>query len=627
MAQNESRYDVLKNLIYPKAYFEGVSDGTIIKDWSPNNLRRIFIFENRVYVQWYVRGNKLEGINPFLNYNGIILRSGALRYKEFASANVATENDVNYELPSLLDIVFKKGKDGYKLANIEEVIFVNESQNKYLMHDGRNYNAYSISEYKRYIGITYLEVSSEQEFMKALVENDEKPVCRWGRAKLVFPNKGTDGKCIIQDRKLFNSTFYTHAPGESKSSSGVTYELDTAVRKKLVKIRDEYLAFLGEAEEENERETIDKQIYIKTLNECRKTIVNTNSKLNYGQYISKIIDIMHNDGAYISEGNKVVDSFLTRYFQKTAGKLFENTGTKKYVTAAMFKILGPDADSTLSFYNNLYEIHEKLGVEISIKRDELKNNIRQIQLYIDALILFKTLLKHKAFSEEIGIYNELSDILLSFLNFVNSSDLYNKLGINKEEVINFRGKIKRVGLANSNGLFTYEANGKVEFEFIYKFYKHLKDIKTVRESRYKNMYDEVIHNNKGKFDSMKIMNIMKSKMNVDHKDDLDIEQQEIFDALCVYATYYILLVKYVKRDALKWVNIAMIKSQGIQLRHYLVISQVAQEYIGDDDVSEIINAFSERINVEDDNNDKFSNKGEIHDMYEEIKKLGGILNG
>ena len=101
MAQNESRYDVLKNLIYPKAYFEGVSDGTIIKDWSPNNLRRIFIFENRVYVQWYVRGNKLEGINPFLNYNGIILRSGALRYKEFASANVATENDMNYNLKGM----------------------------------------------------------------------------------------------------------------------------------------------------------------------------------------------------------------------------------------------------------------------------------------------------------------------------------------------------------------------------------------------------------------------------------------------------------------------------------------------------------------------------------------------
>ena len=141
------------------------------------------------------------------------------------------------------------------------------------------------------------------------------------------------------------------------------------------------------------------------------------------------------------------------------------------------------------------------------------------------------------------------------------------------------------------------------------------------------MYDAVIHNNKGKFDSIRIMNIMKSKMNVDHKDDLDIEQQEIFEALCLYATYYILLVKYVKRDALKWVNIANIKSQGIQLKHYLVISQVAQEYIGDDDVSEIINAFSERINVEEDNNDKFSNKGEIHNMYEEIKNIGGIING
>ena len=66
MAQNESRYAVLRDLIYPKSYFEGVSDGTMIKGWSPNNLRRIFLFTNRVYVQWYVNCNKLEGKNPFL---------------------------------------------------------------------------------------------------------------------------------------------------------------------------------------------------------------------------------------------------------------------------------------------------------------------------------------------------------------------------------------------------------------------------------------------------------------------------------------------------------------------------------------------------------------------------------
>ena len=458
MAQNESRYDVLKNLIYPKAYFEGVSDGTIIKDWSPNNLRRIFIFENRVYVQWYVRGNKLEGINPFLNYNGIILRGGALRYKEFASANVATENDINYELPSLLDIVFKKGKDGYKLANIEEVIFVNESQNKYLMHDGRNYNAYSISEYKRYIGITYLEVSGEQEFMKALVENDEKPVYKWGNAKLMYPNIGTDGKCIIQDRKLFNSTFYTHAPGDSNSTSGVTYELDTAVRKKLVKIRDEYLAFLGEAEEENEKETIDKQLYIKALNECRKAAVNTNSKLNYGQYMSKIVEILNNN-AYITGGNKIVGDFVNVYFKKTEEKLFGEHN--KYVTESMFKILGADAQSTSTFYNNILEISVKTGVSLSNKRDELKNNIRLIQLYIEAMIVLKALVKHKAFGVEFETYAELNNIIISFLHYLDSNNLYDKLGLNKENVLSGRNKIKTIEIADAKGLFKYNTGEQI----------------------------------------------------------------------------------------------------------------------------------------------------------------------
>ena len=183
MAQNESRYTVLRDLIYPKSYFDGVSGGDVIEGWSPNNLRRIFIFTNRVYVQWYVNCNKFEGKNPFLNYNGAVLKSGAIRYKDFGGANDAAANDLNYTLPAILDIVFKSGRnDGYKLANIEEVIFVN---NKFERHDGRNYRTYKVDEFIRYIGVTELNINeNENEFLQLLVKNDDKPVCEWGNAKL-----------------------------------------------------------------------------------------------------------------------------------------------------------------------------------------------------------------------------------------------------------------------------------------------------------------------------------------------------------------------------------------------------------------------------------------------------------
>lgn len=629
MAQNESRYAVLRDLIYPKEYFGGVSNSTTIKGWSPNNLRRIFISKVRVYVQWYMVGDnkKLGGINPFLsNYTGQVINSGALRYKDFASANVAVENDVNYELKPLLDLVFKTGDDGYKLANIEEIIFINESQNEYLSHDGMNYNAYDLKKYTRYIGITSLEVSSEKEFLSLIVENDNKPVCEWKNANLKYPFIRDNNKCLIDDKLTFYSGINTHAPGENKvDSSGVTYEIDVAIRKKLEKLRDDYAELLDKEKNENERETIDKQIYIKKLNICRKMLVSTKVNVNYGQYFSKIMDIVNKDSAYIVGDNKLVDSFLRVYFQKTVGDMFEEHRNKKYVTDTIFRILDKDAESTASFYNNIYEISNKMGVELTTNSDKLTENIKILQLYIDAMILLKTMIKHKAFDVKFGVYGELHSILLSFLSFINNKNLSEKIGVSKDILLNSKNNIGDIALTDYNGLFKYESkNGAA---FIYGFYRYLKNIQTKQVSRYKDIFDEVLDNNKEKVDSIKIRDIMRKKMNVDHIDDLDIEQQEIFEALCLYATYYILLVKYVKRDALKWVNIANIKSQGIQLKHYLVISQVAQEYIGDDDVSEIINAFSERINVEEDNNDKFSNKGEIHNMYEEIKNIGGIING
>ena len=179
MAQNSSRYEVLKKLIYPNKYFEGVTAGTTIKGWSPNNVRRIFIFDNYVFVQWYVGGLNVElpGINPFTKMKSTSTASAniVIRYAEFKSANEAVLNDTNYELPAMLDLVFKSGqKDGYKLANIEDIVLVdfNGNYENFSLHDARNYNTYKLQEYKRYFGVSELDVGSMEEFVYLIIAFD-----------------------------------------------------------------------------------------------------------------------------------------------------------------------------------------------------------------------------------------------------------------------------------------------------------------------------------------------------------------------------------------------------------------------------------------------------------------------
>ena len=622
MAQNESRYTVLRDLIYPKSYFDGVSGGDVIEGWSPNNLRRIFIFTNRVYVQWYVNCNKLEGKNPFLNYNGAVLKSGAIRYKDFGGANDAAANDLNYTLPAILDIVFKSGRnDGYKLANIEEVIFVN---NKFERHDGRNYRTYKVDEFIRYIGVTELDIN-ENEFLQLLVKNDDKPVCEWGNAKLVVPNTDIDGMCIIQDRKLFNKNFYTHAPDDKKvrnvqgigKNNGVTYALDKVLRKKLEKIRDDYLQELEDRELENEKSLIDKQIYARKINKAfNSLILNKISKIKYLQvYRERIVD-----GELYKSINKDVYSYCKKIAFAVVSNVYHDVvvpitdKNNNLITEKIYMNAVSAADSRKEFEYEYYLYVVDFANKHGIYLGKITDNF---DMYLNVLLIYQDILAYLCIASRIrnkvGVYSMAYTAVVSYKNNIDKLSIKNISDVSKLLDYSYgNGQSEFVYTLDNKDMFIFKL---VDYVMSSKGSSYTEDIDLFRE-RYKNRID---------FD--KVVEIVKDKIGVSNIKELNTDEIEIFDALCLYSAYYVLLVKYVKHDALKWVNIARIKAQGVVLRHYLVISQVVSEYIDDEDISEIINAFSERINVEDDNNDKFSNKGEIHNMYEEIKKIGGMLNG
>ena len=621
MAQNGSRYEVLKKLIYPNKYFDGVTAGTTIKGWSPNNVRRIFIFDKSVFVQWYVKGlnSELSGINPLLNMkntgavNNIIIRGA-----EFKTANEAVRNDANYELPAMLDLLFKSGqKDGYKLANIEEVITVNLSDDLSL-HDGRNYNTYKLQEYKRYIGVSELDVGSMEEFLKCLVKNSDKPVCFWGNAKLIVPNRGVDGKCLCENMDSYYSTFYTHAPGEAASNSvGVTYELDIQLRKKLDGIKQAYFEEKEGKKQEKEKETTDLMIFAKKLHNILNTdiIPETGTVLTVKKYMTK----------FVNKGIEKIDEVergKLRYILDVVKKILIDIGLKEGKLTS-FKLLAEGDENKVSISEDNYMkiLNQALGVNGIYKSEyaiyekiiELANKYRvhlDLKKYPDDILRFVLFLDLVLFISCIVVNNckvQANDLAVLAINI-----------FDKVYKTDYSSNVEKLGM-NSNFLYRVNSGGNVILVFglvnAQKSYRYTEFIEGFREKY------------KGKFDYDKIRDIVKERLGVTDIKELDTEQRDTFDGICIACAYYIMLVKYIKRDALKWVNIAMIKSQGVQLRHYLVISQVVSEYINDEDVSEVINAFSERINVEDDNKDKFSNKGEIHDMCVEIKKIGGILNG
>lgn len=621
MAQNSSRYEVLKKLIYPSNYFEGVTAGTKIEGWSPNNLRRIFIFDNCVFVQWYVRGlnAELPGLNPFTNMKSTSTASAniVIRYAEFKTANEAVLNDTNYELPAMLDLVFKSGqKDGYKLANIEDVVLVNLNEN-FALHDGRNYNTYKLQEYTRYFGVSELDVGSMEEFLDYLVKNNDKPLCFWNKATPIAPNRGKDGKCLYDNLdNYYNSTFYTHAPGEAASNSaGVTYELDIELRKKLEGIKQAYFDEKEGKKQEKEKETTELIIFAKKLHNILNTAVveGSGNSPSVKKYIENFLDrgVEKIDG--VEKGKlKYILAVTTRIMVDIglkAGKptsfnlLTEGNKNKLLISEDNYIKISNQAFGVNGIYKSEYATYEKiieLANKYKVHFDLMKcpEDILRFVLFLDLVLFISCMILNNCKVQA----NNLA------ITAINTFDKICKTEYSRN--------VEKLDI-NSNFLYS-NSDGNIILVFglvnAKKSYRYTEFIKGFREKY------------KGKFDYDKIQDIAKDKLGVTNIKDLDTEQRDTFDGVCIACAYYIMIIKYIKRDALYLINIARIKMQDIKFRHYLIISQVVSEYIGTDDISEIINEFSERINVEESNNDKFNNKGEIHSICEEIKKIGGILD-
>lgn len=624
MAQNESRYDVLKRLIYPSKYFGGVTKGTKIDDWSPNNLRRIFIFDNCVFVQWYVGGLnlKLPGINPFAKMKSKSTESAnvVIRYAEFKSANEAVINDTNYELPAMLDLVFKSGqKDGYKLSNIEDIVLVNLSDT-FSLHDGRNYNTYKLQEYTRYFGVSKLDVGSMEEFLDYLVKNNDKPLCFWNKATPITPNKGKDGKCLYDNLdNYYNSTFHTHAPGEATSGkAGVTYELDIKLRKKLEGIKKAYFDEKEGKKQEKEKETTELIIFAKKLH----NILNT-----------AVVEVSGNSPSV----KKYIENFLDRGVEKIDGV---EKGKLKYILAVATKILvdvGLKAGKPTSFDlltegdKNKVTISEDIYIKVSNQAFGVngiyKSEYAAYEKIIELANKYKVHFDLMRCPEDILRFILFLDLILfmSCMVLNNCKVQANALAVtaintfDKACKTDYSQNVEKLG-TNSNFLYSTDANSGGNVVLIFGL------VNAKKSYRYTEFITGFREKYKGKFDYDKIQDIVKDKLGVTNIKDLDTEQRDTFDGICIACAYYIMIVKYCTSDVFTDMNELSIKMRVPELLRYDIITEVVNK-LGKNKVitGEILNNVSVFQKVDEGVSDPYKNKSKIHDIVASLHKLDDIL--
>lgn len=625
MAQNSSRYEVLKKLIYPNKYFEGVTAGTTIKGWSPNNVRRIFIFDNYVFVQWYVGGLNVElpGINPFTKMKSTSTASAniVIRYAEFKSANEAVLNDTNYELPAMLDLVFKSGqKDGYKLANIEDIVLVdlNENYKNFSLHDARNYNTYKLQEYKRYFGVSELDVGSMEEFLDYLVKNNDKPLCFWNKATPIAPNRGVDDKCLYDNMDNYYSTFYTHAPGEAASNSaGVTYELDIKLRKKLEGIKQAYFEEKEGKKLEKEKATTELIIFVKKLHNILNTAVveGLESSPIVKKYIENFIDrgVEKIDGVEKGKLKRIlavavkimIDVGLKSGKPTSFNLLTEGDKNKLLLSEDRYIKISNQAFGVNGIYKSEYATYEKiieLANKYKVHFDLMKcpEDILRFVLFLD-LVLFMSCMVLNSCKVQ------ANDLAITAINTFDK--------VCKTE---YSQNVEKLGI-NSNFLYRTDANSD-KATLVFGL------INAKKSYRYTEFIIEFRKKYKGKFDYDKIQDIVKEKLGVSDIKDLDTEQRDTFDGICIASAYYVMIVKYCTSDVFTDMNELSIKMRVPDLLRYDIITEVVNKLSKNKVITgEILKNVSTFQSVDEGISDPCKNKSKIHDIVASLHKLDDIL--
>lgn len=214
--QYKSRLEVLKGVLYPvyknQSLFDSVHEGTVIPDWSPNNLRRVIISEKMVYAEWYINAAR----NP-------------KNYAQF-SDEIIQQVVSGVDTDCLSDLIFKHNF-GRQFSNIEEVIFCDYNNEQVLLTDVQNLRngTYNLEAYKHLFCVSYFNNISFGEAVELIKDR--------GYGQLLTPELSKKDTCnVIYQAK--NRTV-TEIRTDIRTNSGM-YLIDAQLKSRLDELEDKF---------------------------------------------------------------------------------------------------------------------------------------------------------------------------------------------------------------------------------------------------------------------------------------------------------------------------------------------------------------------------------------------------
>ena len=347
-------------------------------------------------------------------------------------------------------------------------------------------------------------------------------------------------------------------------NNGVTYALDKVLRKKLEKIRDDYLQELEDRELENEKSLIDKQIYARKINKAfNSLILNKISKIKYLQaYRERIVD-----GELYKSINKDVYSYC-----------------KKIAFAVV---------------SNVYH-------DVVVPITDKNNNLITEKIYMNAVSAADS---RKEFEYEYYSY---------VVDFANKHGIYlGKITDNFDDV----SKLLDYSYGNGQSEFVYTLDNKDMFIF-----KLVDYVMSSKGSSYTEDIDLFKERYKNRIDFDKVVEIVKDKIGVSNIKELNTEQRDTFDGICIACAYYVMIVKYCASDVFTDMNELSIKLRVPNLLRYDIITEVVNELSKNKVITgEILNNVSTFQKVDEGVLDPYKNKSKIPDIVASLQKLDDIL--
>lgn len=271
MANLNGRMEAMKSALYPtvkkQSYFESVSG--VIDDWSPNNLRRIFISKDKVFLEYYITSKLTTGKNVYTKLNCI--RSYVLPILDQNSI-MQLQNGVN-KVNTILGLIAGE-YGGKKFQNLEEIVFIGSDRTPEFRLDTMNFNMLrnKFKTFKRLKGIAYLAYD-EQEFLKVYYDINTDKIDR----EFLFISYETIKNRVtyilnnhVNILELYKN-IGTRIPGSDTNNTAGFYSMDIKIRELLEKRLETVTNILQE--EENKKREFSVKGILKVLNNTKFEII------------------------------------------------------------------------------------------------------------------------------------------------------------------------------------------------------------------------------------------------------------------------------------------------------------------------------------------------------------------